>query len=67
MTALLRSLIAYASFTEMRKYGATERAGEAIRKMRAKLPSSELKEVASAWSRLPTWMTQEISALVTHG
>jgi hypothetical protein len=44
-----------------------EKAGEAIRKLRAKLPLSELKEVVSARSRLPTWMAQEVSALVTHG
>jgi hypothetical protein len=35
-----------------------EKAGEAIRKLRAKLPPSELKEVASARSRLPTWMAR---------
>ena len=44
-----------------------EKAREAIQKLRAKLPPSELKEVASARSRLPTWMAQEISALVTRG
>ena len=44
-----------------------KKAGEAIRKLRAKLPPSELKEIVSARSRLPTWMAQEISALVTHG
>ncbi|MEI6116523.1 MAG: DUF6088 family protein [Burkholderiales bacterium] len=43
------------------------KAGEAIRKLRAKLPPSELNEVASARSRLPTWMAEEVSALVTHG
>lgn len=41
-----------------------EKAAEAIRKLRVKLPSSELREVASARARLPTWMAQEISALV---
>lgn len=35
--------------------------------MRTKLAASELKEVASARSRLPTWMAQEVSALVTRG
>ena len=44
-----------------------EKAGEAIQKLRSKLQASELKEVASARSRLPTWMAQEISALVTLG
>lgn len=44
-----------------------EKAGEAIRKLSAKLPASDLKEVASARARLPTWMAQEVSALVAHG
>ena len=42
-----------------------EKAGEAIGKLRAKLQVSELKEVASARSRLPTWLAQEVSALVS--
>ena len=44
-----------------------EKAGAAIKKLRTKLPASELKEVASARSRLPTWMAQEISTLVAAG
>jgi hypothetical protein len=44
-----------------------EKAAEAIRTLRSKLPLSELKEVASARARLPTWMAQEVSALVAHG
>ena len=44
-----------------------EKAREAIEKLRTKLPASQLKEVASARSRLPTWLAQEVSALVTHG
>ena len=44
-----------------------EKAGEAIRMLRSKLPASELEEVASARARLPTWMAHEVSALVTHG
>ena len=44
-----------------------EKAGEAIQKLRAKLPASELMEVAVARARLPTWMAQEISALIAHG
>jgi len=44
-----------------------EKAGEAIGKLRTKLPPSELEEVAAARARLPTWMAQEVSALVTHG
>ena len=43
-----------------------EKAGKAILKLRAKLTPSELKDVASARSRLPTWMAHEISALLTH-
>jgi hypothetical protein len=39
----------------------------AIQKLRSRLPSSELEEVASARARLPTWMAQEVSALVAHG
>lgn len=44
-----------------------EKAGEALRTLRAKLPLADLNEVASARSRLPTWMAQEVSALVSHG
>lgn len=41
-----------------------EKAAEAVRQLRARLPLAELKEVASARSRLPTWMAQEISGLM---
>jgi hypothetical protein len=44
-----------------------ERAGEALRTLRAKLPLAEMKEVASARARLPTWMAKEVSALMSHG
>lgn len=44
-----------------------EKAGEAIGRLRAKLQPSELKEVASARSRLPMWLAQEVSALVPRG
>jgi hypothetical protein len=44
-----------------------EKAGEALRTLRNQLPSAEMKEVTSARARLPTWMAQEVSALVTHG
>jgi uncharacterized protein DUF6088 len=44
-----------------------QRAGEAIRKLRAKLPASELKEVTSARSRLPTWMAREVSVMMDRG
>jgi Family of unknown function (DUF6088) len=44
-----------------------EKAAAALRKLRTRLPASDLKEVTSARARLPTWMAQEISALMTHG
>ncbi|WP_093388365.1 DUF6088 family protein [Rugamonas rubra] len=43
-----------------------EKAAEAVRQLRAKLPLAKLKEAASARSRLPTWMAQEISGLMAH-
>ena len=44
-----------------------EKAAEAIGTLRSKLLPSELEEVAAARARLPTWMAQEVSALVAHG
>ena len=44
-----------------------EKAAEAIETLRNKLLPSELEEVAAARARLPTWMAQEVSVLVTHG
>lgn len=44
-----------------------DKAGKAVHKLCAKLPPSALKEVASARSRLPTWMAKEVSAMVAHG
>lgn len=44
-----------------------EKAGEALGRLRSKLPPAELEEVAAARAQLPTWMAQEVSALVTHG
>lgn len=43
------------------------KAGEALRALRVKLPPAEMNEVASARARLPTWLAQEVSALVPHG
>lgn len=43
------------------------KAGEALQTLRAKLAPTEIKEVAAARARLPTWMAQEISSLVPHG
>jgi Family of unknown function (DUF6088) len=44
-----------------------EKAGAALRKLRSKLKPSELKEIASARARLPTWMAKEVSVLMVHG
>jgi hypothetical protein len=45
-----------------------EKAREALRTLRTKLPPTEINEVAAARARLPTWMAQEVSALVVpHG
>ncbi len=43
-----------------------KKAGEAIRRLKLKLPPAELEEIASARARLPTWMAREVSALVSH-
>ena len=39
---------------------------EAIRKLRATLPASELAEIVSTRAQLPSWMAQEVSRLVSH-
>jgi hypothetical protein len=44
-----------------------KKAGAALRTLRAKLPAAEMNKVASARARLPTWMAQELSALVPRG
>lgn len=44
-----------------------EKASGAISQLRQKLRSSELKEVASARSHLPTWMAHEVSRLLSDG
>lgn len=43
-----------------------EKIEAAVRKLAIKLPPSTIKEVVSARSRLPTWMAQELSALMGH-
>lgn len=43
-----------------------EKAGKALRKLRSRLSASELAEIASARARLPTWMAQEVSALLAY-
>lgn len=44
-----------------------EKAGDALRTLRTKLTTEELKEIVSARNRLPNWMAQEVSALVSNG
>jgi len=44
-----------------------EHAGEAIQKLRAKLPAFEWKEIASVRACLPTWMAQKVNTLVSPG
>lgn len=44
-----------------------EKAAAAIRQLRTKLPASQLEEVVSTRARLPTWMAQQVSALIPHG
>jgi len=43
-----------------------ERSGTAIGKLRTRLSAAELEEVAGTRPRLPTWMAQQVSALVHH-
>lgn len=38
----------------------------ALRRLRRKLPASELQAVANARARLPTWLASQVSALVTR-
>jgi hypothetical protein len=44
-----------------------DKAGAALRTLRAKLPPAEMKEVGSVRARLPTWMAREVSSLVPNG
>lgn len=43
-----------------------DKASKAIRSLRAKLPYLEFSEIISTRARLPSWMKQEIAALVPH-
>ena len=54
-------------YIEFAHFSGSKLANAAIRKLRAKLPPSELKEVTSARSRPPTWMARELSALMDRG
>jgi hypothetical protein len=44
-----------------------ERAHEESRRLSARVPAAALQEVVSARARLPTWMAQEVSAMVAGG
>ena len=44
-----------------------ERASEALRTLQRKLPPTELQAIVAARAGLPTWMAQEVSALVNNG
>jgi hypothetical protein len=44
-----------------------EKAGKALQILSIKLTSAEMKEVTSARARLPMWMAQELSNLVSNG
>ena len=39
----------------------------ALQTLRKRLPSPVLKEIASARPRMPTWLAEQVSQLVTHG
>jgi len=43
-----------------------ERAGDALRRLRAKLSATEMQELASARARLPAWLAQAVGALVSQ-
>lgn len=43
-----------------------ERASGVIQKLKPRLPPTELEEIASTRSRLPSWMAKEVSALVSN-
>lgn len=44
-----------------------ERAGEALRRLKHKLSSRELTEIASARAILPSWLAKEVSEVVVNG
>jgi hypothetical protein len=44
-----------------------EKAGAALRTLKKKLAPTDLQEIAATRARLPTWMAQQVSALITHG
>lgn len=44
-----------------------QKAGTALQTLRTKLPLAEIQEIAAARARLPTWLAQEVSGLVSRG
>ena len=44
-----------------------QKAANALQVLRAKLSASAITEMANARARLPTWLAQQVSTLVTHG
>jgi len=44
-----------------------EQAGEALRRLKNKLSSQELTEIASARAILPSWLAKEVSEVVVNG
>lgn len=42
-------------------------AGDALRRLRRRLPASALAEIAGARPRLPTWLAEQVSRLVASG
>ena len=44
-----------------------ERAPEVVAALKERLSSSEVEELVTVRSRLPTWMAGEVSALMSHG
>jgi hypothetical protein len=44
-----------------------EQAGEALRRLKHKLSSQELKEIASARAILPSWLAKHVSDVVVNG
>ena len=44
-----------------------KKAANALQVLRAKLSASAITEMANARARLPTWLAQQVSTLVTHG
>lgn len=44
-----------------------KKAGEALKTLKSKLSKSELEEIASARSVLPTWLAEQVSEIIVNG